>query len=78
MGLIGSMSVPNGVTTKPMIVLTALAFMGFGFYKRYFPSEPPAEELSSEPRPSADATPPLEHEATVARASDPKRRVTRE
>ena len=60
MGLMGSMTVPSAVSTKPLIVLTALGFMAFGFYKRYFPTEPPPEEPPSEaePRPSADATPP--------------------
>jgi hypothetical protein len=50
MGLMGSMTVPSAVSTKPLIVLTALGFMAFGFYKRYFPSEPPPEELPSEPQ----------------------------
>jgi hypothetical protein len=59
-GLMMSMGVPSAVSTKPLIVLTALGFMAFGFYKRYFPTEPPPEEPPSEaePRPSADATPP--------------------
>ena len=72
MGLIGSMSVPSAVTTKPLIVLTALGFIAFAFYKRHFPSEPPPEEPASEaePRPSPDATPPVDDDATVARVAE--------
>jgi hypothetical protein len=67
-GLTMSMGVPSAVSTKPLIVLTALAFMAFGFYKRYFPTEPPPEELPSKPQTprAGGGTQPLEDEAAAA------------
>ena len=80
-GLMMSMGVPSAVSTKPLIVLTALGFMAFGFYKRYFPTEPPPEEspAEAEPRPSPDATPPVDDDATVPRVAERrKQRLSRE
>ena len=80
-GLMMSMGVPSAVSTKPLIVLTALGFMAFKFYKRYFPTEPPPEErpAEAEPRPSPDSTPPVDDDATLARVAERrKERLSRE
>jgi hypothetical protein len=80
-GLMGSMTVPSAVSTKPLMVLTALGFIAFAFYKRYFPSEPPLDELPSEaePRQSAGSTPSPDDDATAASAAERrKQRLIRE
>ncbi len=68
----GSLGVPNSVTTKPLIVLTALGFISYGIYKRYFPSEPPSDEPSPadiEQLPTAPVAISAQDEEAAARAS---------
>ncbi|MDF2763347.1 MAG: hypothetical protein K0S81_341 [Rhodospirillales bacterium] len=74
MGLMGSMTVPSGVTTKPLIVLTALGFIAFGFYKRYFPSEPPPEELPPERPPVPAPSEPIRDDTAADQAAAERRK----
>ena len=40
LGFLGSVGMPSSFELKPLVVLFAVAAMGFGIYKRYFPTVP--------------------------------------
>jgi hypothetical protein len=72
--LFGTGGIPNALAGKPLFVLFALGIIAFGFYKRYFPSEPPPHELPPEQPPAPARPEPMRDEAAAAQAAAERRK----
>jgi hypothetical protein len=72
--LFGTGRIPNAAEGKPVFVLFALGVIAFGFYKRYFPSEPPPNELPREQPPTPARPEPMRDEAAAAQAAAERRK----
>lgn len=72
LGFLGSAGMPSSFELKPLFVLFALGIIAFGFYKRYFPSEPPSDEPPAadiEQPPTAPVAISAQDDEAAARAS---------
>jgi hypothetical protein len=72
--LFGTGRIPNAAAGKPVFVLFALGIIAFGFYKRYFPSEPPPHELPPEQPPAPAPPEPMRDETAAAQAAAERRK----
>ena len=72
--LIGTGTIPDAVEGKPVLALFALGIVAFGFYKRYFPSEPPLDELPPEQPPAPAPPEPMRDETAAAQAAAERRK----